>query len=302
MLGNEFVFPGVFFEESCDLSLVLGGEDGAGGVEELAAGLEHFRILGEELCLDGADSVEGGGFEPPFEVGLAFQRAEAGAGGVDEQGVGDVFEIGGGRFGDRFRGDGGGAGAPGAWFEGDEFFRLHVHGEDAGFVVGEGGEVECFAAGAGAGVDDALAGLRIEQRGNVLRGGILDLDATVEAEGFGEDFPGRESQRVRIAIDGGGLDVVLREPCDGFLDGAEEAVDAEEDGRFLVEGGKLGLPEIAEFGVAQLVKPIGDGLADGARLIREGLLAGDDFLGREAVVFVPLRELEALEYPLGGDE
>ena len=34
-----------------------------------------------ELRLDGADAVEGGGLESPFEIGLAFQGAEAGAGG-----------------------------------------------------------------------------------------------------------------------------------------------------------------------------------------------------------------------------
>ena len=134
-LGNEFVFPGVLCEELGDLILVLGGEDGAGGVEELAAGLEHFGILDEELRLDGADAVEGGGLEAPFEVGLAFQGAEAGAGGVDEQGVGDVCEFGGGGFGDRLRGDLGGAGAFGALLEGGEFFLIDVHGEDAGFVV-----------------------------------------------------------------------------------------------------------------------------------------------------------------------
>ena len=45
-LGNEFEFTGVVCEEPGDLVLVLGGEDGAGGVKEFAAGLGHFRILG----------------------------------------------------------------------------------------------------------------------------------------------------------------------------------------------------------------------------------------------------------------
>ena len=79
-LGDEFVSAGVVFKKAVDLQLVFRGEDGAGGVEEFAAGLEHFWILGEELGLDGADALEGGGFEAPFEVGLAFQGAEAGAG------------------------------------------------------------------------------------------------------------------------------------------------------------------------------------------------------------------------------
>ena len=57
-------------------------------------------IVGGALGLSNAngteDAVEGGGLEAPFEIGLAFQGAEAGAGGVDEQGIGDVREIGGG--------------------------------------------------------------------------------------------------------------------------------------------------------------------------------------------------------------
>lgn len=80
--------------------MVFRGEDGAGGVEEFSAGFEHFRVFHEELGLDGADAVDGGGFQPPFQIGLAFQGAEAGAGGIDEEGVGDMFEIGGGGSGD----------------------------------------------------------------------------------------------------------------------------------------------------------------------------------------------------------
>ena len=83
-MGKELVFARALFKEVGDLILVFRGEDGAGGVEELAAGLEHFGILGEELGLDGAGAVEGGGLESPFEIGLAFQGAEAGAGGIDE--------------------------------------------------------------------------------------------------------------------------------------------------------------------------------------------------------------------------
>lgn len=74
-LGDEFVLAGVVFEEAVDLLLVFRGEDGAGGIEELASGFEHFWILGEELGLNGADAFEGGGLEAPFEVGLAFQGA-----------------------------------------------------------------------------------------------------------------------------------------------------------------------------------------------------------------------------------
>lgn len=46
----------------------------------------------------------------------------------------------------------------GAGLEGGEFFLIDVHGEDPRFVVREGTEVEGFAAGTGAGIDDAFAG------------------------------------------------------------------------------------------------------------------------------------------------
>ena len=155
-----------------------------------------------------------------------------------------------------------------------EFFRVHIHREDAGFVVRESGEVERFAAGTGTGVDDALAGLGVEERRDGLRGGILDLDAAVEAQGFGQHFPGRQGKRMRVAGQRSGLNAVLGKPDDGIRNGGEEGVDAEENRWLFVEGGELGFPEIAEFGVAELVEPIGDRLADGAWLLGEFLAAG----------------------------
>ena len=252
--------------------------------------------------MDGADSLEGGGFESPFEIGLAFEGAKAGARGVDDEGVGDVFEIGGSGFRDGFRGNGGGTGAFSAGLEGGEFFFVHVHGENAGFVSREGGKVEGFSPGTGAGVNDAFAGLGIEQGCYGLGGWVLDLDATVEAERFWEDFSWRKGEGVGMVWEGSGLDIVLGKPGLRFFDGGEEGVYAEEDGRFFVECGELGFPEIAEFRVAELIEPIGDGLTDCAGLIGDEGLAGEDFICREAVVLVPLWEFVAHEKPLGGNE
>ena len=134
-MGNEFVFAGAFFEEAGDLILVFRGQDGAGGVEEFSAGLEHARILCEELSLDRADAVEGGGLEAPFEVGLAFQGAEAGAGGIDEQGIGDVFKVHRCGLGDGLRGNGSGASALRAILKLVELFRIHIHCKDARSVI-----------------------------------------------------------------------------------------------------------------------------------------------------------------------
>lgn len=95
--------------------------------------------------------------------------------------------------------------------------------------------------------------------------------------------------------EGGGFDVVLSEPCLGFFAGGDQGVDAEENRRLLIQGGELGFPEIAEFGVAELVDPIGDGLSDGARLIGEEGLVGENFVGGSAVVSVPLGKFVAHE-------
>ncbi len=59
---------------------------------------------------------------------------------------------------------------------------------------------------------------------------------------------------------------------------------------------------LAEFGFAELVKPIGDGLSDGAGLFGDERLSGKDFICREAVVLVPLGEFVAHKEPLSGDE
>lgn len=99
-----------------------------------------------------------------------------------------------------------------------------------------------------------------------------------------------------------GLDVILSEPSLGFFASGDQGVDAKEYRGFLIEGGELGFPEIAEFGVAELVDPIGDGLADSAGLIGEQRLVGENFIGGSAVVRVPLGKLVAHEQPLGGEE
>lgn len=49
----------------------------------------------------------------------------------------------------------------GAGLEGGEFFLIDVHCEDPRFVVRESAKVKSFAAGTGAGIDDALAGFGI---------------------------------------------------------------------------------------------------------------------------------------------
>ncbi len=99
-----------------------------------------------------------------------------------------------------------------------------------------------------------------------------------------------------------GVDVVLREPADGILAVGDERVDAEEDGGFLVEGGELKLPGIPELILADGVEPVGDGLTDGARLLRELLLAGEDFRRREAVVNAPFGKIVTHQDPLRADE
>ena len=69
------------------------------------------------------------------------------------------------------------------------------------------------------------------------------------------------------------------EPLDGLGAGGLERVDAEENRRALVEGGDFRIPGGAEFRRPEFVEPIGDRLADGARLGGEIGLAGLHFIG-----------------------
>ena len=102
--------------------------------------------------------------------------------------------------------------------------------------------------------------------------------------------------------EGGGFDVVFSEPCLGFFAGGDQGVDAEEYRGFLIEGFELCFPEIAEFGLADLVEPIGNRLADGTGLVCEEGLVGENFVGGAAVVGVPLGKFVTHQEPLGGEE
>lgn len=117
----------------------------------------------------------------------------------------------------------------------------------------------------------------------------MDFDPTIESHGFGQHFSGRQGESIGVIGKGGGLDVVFRKPCLGFFTGGDQGVYAKEYRGFLIEGFELGFPEIAEFSEADLVEPIGNGLADGARLVCEEGLVGENFIGGSAVVGMPLR-------------
>ena len=54
--------------------------------------------------------------------------------------------------------------------------------------------------------------------------------------------------------------------------------------------------------MADLIEPIGDGLADGAGLVCEEGLACENFIGGSTVVGVPLGEFVTHEQPLRGEE
>ena len=162
--------------------------------------------------------------------------------------------------------------------------------------------MERFAASTGAGVDDALAGLGIDERGDHLRAGVLDFHATVEAKGLGQGFAGGQHEGVGQAGDFGGGDVETGEPGDDFRAGGAEGVDAEENGGALIQGCEFGVPGVAEFGRTEGVEPVGDGFADGAGLVDELGFAGFHFLGGFAVVGPPFRDFVAHADPLGGAE
>jgi len=175
-------------EESADEIPILFGGEGAGGIDEEAAGAQEGGDVVQYSTLQFSEFGEGARVEAPAQVGPTAEGSEAGAGGVDEDAVKRDREK-----GERLRGVGE-AGLDAGDSEAGEVFAdlfeacgLAVEGEDAAAVLHEFGEVGGLAAGGGAGVENDVAGAGVHDGGNQLSGGILDLDEAVakgaEAEG-----------------------------------------------------------------------------------------------------------------------
>ncbi len=143
---------GVGGEEGGDHVIVLMVAERAGGVNEEATGAHERSVTMKQLALQRGgfgDGLRGGA---PFEVRGASPCARAAARGVDQDSV-----LGAGGFAgeDADVGDAG-AGGPGAEFV--ECGRTNIVGINATIGADQAGELEGFAAGAGAGIEPLTGG------------------------------------------------------------------------------------------------------------------------------------------------
>jgi hypothetical protein len=169
---------GVVGEEVLDLFLVFGGFDGAGGVDDAAAGFEADDGVFEDLALGGDECGDVGGLEAPAEVDAAAHDAGVGAWDIEEDAVEGSVPCGGGGVVPIVDGDFGGAGVEAleVFAKAREAFFVGV-GADESAAAAEGcGDEEGFAAGSGAGVEDEFAGFWGEEFDGVAGGGVLDVD------------------------------------------------------------------------------------------------------------------------------
>lgn len=293
---------GVTGEEGLDLEGVFLGLDGAGGVDESAAGGEEGGAGLEDLGLEVDGAAEAGRGPGPAGVGAAAKDAGVGAGDVEE----DAVE---GAAGEVLRGEGGKfdaveevATAEGV-AEGLGTVWVGLVGDKAG-AVGPGGEaggdLGGLAAGRGAGIEDALAGAEVEEVDGVPSGGVLRDEAafgkageSVEAGAVGDNeevgvvgvglATGRRGEGRQGPEDG------ARGLGEGFGDGggavgAEVAKPTCPEGLGEVEADVGGLGgEFGDEGVAFALESAEDGVDEGGGAFADGL-GGLDGLGEGGVV------------------
>ena len=240
---------GVALEEGLDLPLVLGRQHRAGGVDEAAARLHQARRGVEDGGLLGDELGEILGPQGPAAVGIATPGAGAGAGRVDQhavEGAGLALQPFAVVAVERAALDIVGAGAAQTLGRAVEPALVDVHGDDAALVVHAGGDGQGLAARAGAVVGDLHAGLGVDQAGDELRALVLDLDqAALEGLARHDGQAALQPQTVGGKAHGLGVDALERERGLRLGDGGLQAVDAQVDGRRLLEGGDLAAPGLA---------------------------------------------------------
>lgn len=168
-------------EKSANHVFVFKMAERAGGVNKLAAGADQGGVSVEEveLLVGGRGDLRRRG--GPLEVGRATPSAGSAARGVDEDAV-----VKGGGSGGQDR-DVGETGAGGANLEFFERACADIVGVDVAGGAEDRGELERFAAGAGAGVQPAAAGWNCGRGKNHLRAEVLDLnEAAQKGIGFGD--------------------------------------------------------------------------------------------------------------------
>ena len=174
--------------EALDHGLVLFGRDRAGRVDEASSGPQDGRGGFEQRALDLRELGEVFGAHAPARIGIAAQRAESRAGGIDEDAVEGAAVL--QQIGEGFRGvaleDGDAAELEPAQPAPDETqpSLVAIEGEDVSLTGESFGDRRGLGTGRGADVEDALAGLGIEPVHDELRGFVLWADQARQESGI----------------------------------------------------------------------------------------------------------------------
>ena len=153
----------------------LAAGEGTDGINKTTAGLERAANAGEQGELGGGEFADVFGGRGPPGVGVALPRADATAGGIDEDTV--ELSLGGKFIGAVPQGDAivENLGASGAAFQGLESAHIAIAGPNDALIGHEIGEVEGFPALARAGVPPRFSRSRRGGVANELGGEILDF-------------------------------------------------------------------------------------------------------------------------------
>lgn len=280
--------------ECADQLRALLGLEATYRVDEATAGADAGEAAGEQLALAGGAGGDVLVAAGPAQLGVTPEVAEAGARGVEQDGVVlalvDAGAVGGevaAHAGERELGDGEGA-AQDEVVVGGEAVGAGVGGDEGAAALHELGEVQGLGAQTAAGVEDMFSGTWREGQGGLLGAEALDGEQALAVERVvGELAAAAHTEGLGLV--GDGLDVGARVGgADGLGDGVGGGageVDAEVDGRRLGEGpgageGAFGA-ELFNYsaGVPAGQRPaLGEGverLASGEALVEGGAVAVD---------------------------
>jgi hypothetical protein len=195
--------------ECADQLRALLGLEAAYRVDEATAGADAGEAAGEQLALAGGAGGDVLVAAGPAQLGVTPEVAEAGARGVEQDGVVlalvDAGAVGGevaAHAGEREPGDGEGA-AQDEVVVGGEAVGAGVGGDEGAAALHELGEVQGLGAHAAAGVEDMFSGTWREGQAGLLRAEALDGEQALAVERVvGELAAAAHAEGLGLAGDG----------------------------------------------------------------------------------------------------
>ncbi len=189
----------VGFGEGFDEVGVFRVLNGASGIDDAPAGLEAGKGVGEDLRLDRSEVIDVGGLQAPADIDAAADHAGVRAGDVEQDGVEGFVETFGGGLAPIVDGNfiGLDVEAGEVFLKTGEAFFVGVGAGEACAATECGGDEEGLAAGGGAGIEDFLAGLWVEQFYGMSSSWILDVELALGEE-LGGELAGEEEITGRV--------------------------------------------------------------------------------------------------------